>query len=74
MTSCSASLVIREMQIKTITAHLSGWLSSTRTQIPSNSEDVRKREPSCTVGRNVDWYTDCRKQYEGFSKTVGLHT
>ena len=65
MTSCSTLLVIREMKITTITAHLLGWLSK-RTQIPSNSEDVDKSEPSCTVSRKVNWYSHCRKQYEGF--------
>ena len=28
-------------------------------------EDVRKREPSYTVGGNVSWYNHCGKQYGG---------
>ena len=28
----------------------------------NTGEGVEKREPSYTVGRNVDWYNHCRKQ------------
>ena len=31
-------------------------------------EDVEKREPSYTVGKNVDWCSHCGKQYGGFKK------
>ena len=46
----------------------SEWLSSKRTQITNVGEDVEKREPSFTVGGNVNWYSHCGKQYGGFSK------
>ena len=31
-------------------------------------EDVEKKEPSCTAGRNVNWYRHYGKQYRGSSK------
>ena len=31
-------------------------------------EGVEKREPSYTVGRNVNWYSHYGKQYEGSLK------
>ena len=49
----SASLIIREMQMKQ-------W-----TRV---GEDVEKREPLCTIGGNADWCSHCGKQYGGSSK------
>jgi len=37
-------------------------------QIASVGEDVEKREPLCTAGENVNWYSHCGKYYGGFSK------
>ena len=34
----------------------------------SVGEDVEKREPSCTVGGNVNWYSHYGEQYGGSSK------
>ena len=31
-------------------------------------EGVEKREPSCTVGGNVNWYSHYGEQYGGFYK------
>ena len=52
----SASLVIREMQIKTtiLTLHWSEWPSSKSLQTVNAGEGVEKRERSCTVGGNVN--------------------
>ena len=34
---------------------MSEWLSSKRTEITNVAEDVEKREPSYSVGGNVNW-------------------
>ena len=37
------------------TSHLSKWIASKSLQITNVAEDVEKREPLYTVGRNVNW-------------------
>ena len=48
---------------------LSEWLWSKRIQITNVGKDVEKRDPSHTVGGNVNWCGHCGKQYGSFSKT-----
>ena len=39
-----------------------------KNTITNAGEDVEKREPSYTVGRNVNWCSHYGKQYGGSSK------
>ena len=58
---CSISLIIREMQIKTIVSHLLECLSSEKLQITNAGKDVEERELLCAVGRIVNWCIHYRK-------------
>jgi len=68
--------LIRETKIKTtvryhlvgITSHQSEWPSES-LQITNSGEGVGKRKSSCSVDKNVNWYSHCEKQYGGFLKS-----
>ena len=69
MKKCLAMLIIREMEIKTTTGY---HLTSARLAILKKSINIKyqkgcgkKKEPSYNVGKNVNWYSHYREQYEG---------
>ena len=72
---CLASLVIREMQINQqwgITSHQSEWPPSKSLQRINSGEGVGKRECSCTVVGNANWYSHYGKWYGHFLKKLGI--
>ena len=69
MKRCSTPVIIREIQVKTTMRYR---LILVRMAIIQKTKltkaDAEKREPSFTVGGNVNWCSHYRKQYGGSSK------
>ena len=54
--------------------HTSEWPSLISLQITNTGEVVEKREPSFTVGGNVNWHNYYGEQYGGIQKTKNRTT
>ena len=64
--NCSASLVTKEMQIKTTKYHfiptrITVTIKQKQKQKITVGEDVEKLEPLCIASGNVKWCTHCGK-------------
>ena len=70
----STSLIIREMQIKTIIRYHLRQVRMIHQKFTTVNagESVEKREPSCTVSRTINWYSHYGKQYGVSLKTKNI--
>ena len=58
--------------IKNFSGSLHNLKNYWRPQITNVGKDVEKREPLCTVGGNVNWFSHYGQQYGGSSKKLKL--
>ena len=77
MKRCSTSLIIEKWRWELqwdITSHQSEWPSSKCLQTINAGEGVEKREPCCTLGGNVNWYSHNGRQYGDYIKIKNTTT
>ena len=70
MKRCQSSLIIREMQIKiTIGYHHTPVRMVKINNTKGVGENVKKKEPLCTISGNANWCSHWGKQCGGSSKS-----
>ena len=77
MKRCSTLLIITEIQVKTAMRYhltLARMAIIKNSQTVNTGEGVERREPSYTVGGNVNWYNHYGEQYGGSLKTKNRAT
>ena len=60
MKRCSTAIILEKCKSKLqggINSHQSEWPSSKSLQTINAGEGVEKREHSCTIGGNINWYS-----------------
>ena len=63
----------RKLQIKTTVRYHLSLVRMAIAKTINTAEGVEKREPSCTLGRNVNWYSHYGRQYgDSFKKKSGI--
>ena len=75
MKRCPTSLITREMQMKLqwgVTSDWFEWPSSRNLQTINVGEGMAKREPSYTIGGNINWWSHYGEQYGGSRKKVKI--
>ena len=73
MKRCSTSLIIKEVQIRTmwdIISYLLQWISSKGQEITSVGEEREKRELLFTAGGKVNWHNNYGKQYSSMVQST----
>ena len=78
MERCSTSLLLEKWKSKlqwVIASYQSEWPFEKEKKLwtINAGKDVEKREPSYTVGGNVNWYSHYREQYGDFFKKLGIN-
>ena len=70
MKRCSIPLIIREIKnCNEVSPHTSQHGHHQKNlQVINDGEGIGKREPSCTVGGNVNWYRHCGGKHGGSSR------
>ena len=75
LSSSSSSSLLEKCKSKLqfyIISHWSEWWSSKNSQTINAGGGMEKREPSCTIGGNGNWYSHYGRQYGDSFKKLGM--